>query len=88
MKLAFSTVGCPDFYWDDVYTMAKDFGYDGIEIDQYLRVPLSTIAQPLYRIGYEGTGILLDRIRYPDTAIRKVVLKSELIVRRSSHPDA
>jgi len=32
MKLAFSTVGCPDFYWDDVYTMAKDFGYDGIEI--------------------------------------------------------
>jgi len=63
-------------------------GYDGIEIDQYLRVPLSTIAQPLYRIGYEGTGILLDRIRYPDTAIRKVVLKSELIVRRSSHPDA
>ncbi|MCL2492783.1 MAG: AMP-binding protein [Clostridiales bacterium] len=32
MKLAFSTLGCPDFGWDDVYSMAKDLGFDGIEI--------------------------------------------------------
>jgi fatty-acyl-CoA synthase len=32
MKIAFSTLGCPDFSWSDIYSMAKDFGFDGIEI--------------------------------------------------------
>jgi len=32
MKLAFSTLGCPDFSWPDIYSMAKDLGFDGIEI--------------------------------------------------------
>jgi len=32
MKLAFSTLGCPDFDWSDIYSMAKDFGFDGIEM--------------------------------------------------------
>ena len=32
MKLAFSTLGCPDFDWPDIYSMAKDLGFDGIEI--------------------------------------------------------
>ena len=32
MKTAFSTLGCPDFSWQDIYSVAKDFGFDGIEI--------------------------------------------------------
>jgi fatty-acyl-CoA synthase len=32
MKIAFSTLGCPDFDWTDIYSMAKDLGFDGIEI--------------------------------------------------------
>lgn len=32
MKLAFSTLGCPDFDWADIYSMAKDFGFCGIEM--------------------------------------------------------
>ncbi len=32
MKIAFSTLGCPDFSWSEIYSMAKDLGYDGIEI--------------------------------------------------------
>ncbi len=32
MKLSFSTLGCPDFTWTDIYTMAKDFGFHGIEV--------------------------------------------------------
>ena len=31
MKLAFSTLACPDFTWQEIYTMAKDMGFDGIE---------------------------------------------------------
>ncbi|MDO4546901.1 MAG: AMP-binding protein, partial [Clostridia bacterium] len=32
MKIAFSTLGCPDFDWVDIYSMAKDFHFDGIEL--------------------------------------------------------
>lgn len=32
MKIAFSTLGCPDFSWSDIYTMAKDLGFHGIEL--------------------------------------------------------
>lgn len=32
MKIAFSTLGCPDFSWAEIYSMAKDLGFDGIEI--------------------------------------------------------
>ncbi len=32
MKISFSTLACPDFSWADIYSMAKDFGFDGIEI--------------------------------------------------------
>lgn len=32
MKISFSTLACPDFEWSDIYSMAKDFHFDGIEI--------------------------------------------------------
>jgi len=32
MKISFSTLACPDFSWADIYSMAKDLGFDGIEI--------------------------------------------------------
>lgn len=32
MKLAFSTLGCPGWPWEDIYAVAKDMGFDGIEI--------------------------------------------------------
>ncbi len=32
MKLSFSTLGCPEFSWGDIYSSAKDFGFNGVEI--------------------------------------------------------
>lgn len=32
MKICFSTLGCPEWSWEDILATAKDFGYDGIEI--------------------------------------------------------
>ena len=32
MKISFSTIGTPDFDWVDIYSMAKDLSFDGIEI--------------------------------------------------------
>ncbi|WMJ22300.1 sugar phosphate isomerase/epimerase family protein [Paludicola sp. MB14-C6] len=32
MKLAFSTLGCPDWSWSEIYATAKDLQFDGIEV--------------------------------------------------------
>ncbi len=32
MKISFSTLACPDFSWSDIYSMAKDLGFHGIEV--------------------------------------------------------
>lgn len=32
MKLAFSTLGCPDWTMSDIFSTAKDLGFDGVEI--------------------------------------------------------
>ncbi|HZK57344.1 MAG TPA: AMP-binding protein [Clostridia bacterium] len=32
MKLAFSTLGCPNFSWTEIYSMASDLGFNGIEV--------------------------------------------------------
>lgn len=32
MKLSFSTLGCPDWQFDDIFSVAADLGYNGIEI--------------------------------------------------------
>ena len=32
MKLAFSTLGCPDWSWEEILATAKDMGYDAVEI--------------------------------------------------------
>ncbi len=32
MLTCFSTIACPDFSWQDIYSMAKDFNLNGIEV--------------------------------------------------------
>jgi len=32
MKISFSTLGCPDWSWEDMLSTAKDIGFDGIEV--------------------------------------------------------
>ncbi|HAN22062.1 MAG: AMP-dependent synthetase [Clostridiales bacterium GWF2_36_10] len=32
MKIAFSTLACPDYSFSDIYSMATDLGFDGVEV--------------------------------------------------------
>lgn len=46
MKLAFSTLGCPGWSWDEIFATAKDLGYDGIEIrgiGQHIFAPSASV---------------------------------------------
>ena len=46
MKLSFSTIGCPSYAWTDIYPMAKDLGFDGIEIRSVAGNSFAPTAQP------------------------------------------
>lgn len=51
IKLAFSTLGCPDWGFDDMYSVAVDLGYDGIEIRgiaDEIYAPKIKVFQPQY----------------------------------------
>ncbi len=32
MKIAFSTLGCPEWTWEEIIAAARDLGYDGVEV--------------------------------------------------------
>ena len=63
MKIAFSTLGCPDFNWTDIYSMAKDFGFDGIEIRGLGKDIFSDKAQPFAESQLPETVKKLSKLR-------------------------
>jgi len=63
MKIAFSTLGCPDFSWSDIYSMAKDFGFNGIEIRGLGTEIFAVKAQPFTESQLPQTKKKLSSLR-------------------------
>jgi DNA-binding LacI/PurR family transcriptional regulator len=61
-------------------------GYDDIEFASVLDIPLTTVHMPKYRLGMEGTNILIDEIEKKSThrEPQRLTIKPELIVRKSA----
>jgi GntR family transcriptional regulator of arabinose operon len=59
-------------------------GFDDDPLAQKLRVPLTTIAQPRDQIGRTAARMIADRIEGRRTEIARIVLPTELVIRRSS----
>jgi LacI family transcriptional regulator len=60
-------------------------GYDDIDLAPMLSVPLTTIRQPKYDLGFAATGLLLDELdRKERHTHRQIVFRPELIVRLST----
>ena len=62
MKISFSTLGCPEWTWEDMVVTAKDLGFDGIEvrgIENELNVPK---AKPFQSVNIEKTKERLAKI--------------------------
>ena len=64
MKLAFSTLCCPNYDWKDIFTMAKDLGFEGIEV-RHIREEESS--SPKEKSFPEYT---LTVVRLPELSIR------------------
>jgi LacI family transcriptional regulator len=59
-------------------------GGDDIELAEYLEVPLTSFSQPSDDIGAQVVAILMARINGDREGVKQVVLKPQLVVRRSS----
>lgn len=59
-------------------------GFDDLPWTRLVEPGITVIAQPTYDIGREAAELLLERIAAPETPVRRVVLRGELMVRGSS----
>ncbi|HHV98858.1 MAG TPA: sugar phosphate isomerase/epimerase [Clostridiaceae bacterium] len=62
MKISFSTLGCPDWSWEEITATARDFGFDGIEvrgIENEIYVPH---AKPFTENNLKATLEKLERL--------------------------
>lgn len=59
-------------------------GFDDIPLCTLFDPPLTTVSQSQKVIGKLAAEVLLERIKNPDTPNKKILLKGELIIRRST----
>jgi len=67
MKICFSTLGCPDFTWTEIYSMAKDFGFDGIEVRGLGNEIITIRAKPF---APENVAATAEKLNYPLPLVR------------------
>lgn len=58
-------------------------GFDDIDLAAQLEVPLTTVAQPIYQMGFQSARLLLDKIASPDQGIQRIILPTRLVIRES-----
>ncbi len=58
--------------------------YDDIEFAAHLRVPLTTVRQPTYKIGKLGAEKLIEKITNESETHINMVIKPELVLRQST----
>jgi len=59
-------------------------GYDDIEVAEYLH--LTTMRQPSFELGIEGSQLLMDLIAQPDTPAQEISFQTNLITRSTTAP--
>jgi len=58
-------------------------GFDDLPQSARTEPPLTSVRQPVYRLGTTAVDSLLDLLEHPDSSPRRIVLPSELVVRAS-----
>lgn len=66
MKLAFSTLGCPNWTWDEIFATAKDMAIDGIEV-RGVGKEMYSPHNPIF--SEQGCAATLERLRRADIEI-------------------
>ncbi len=59
-------------------------GFDDVSYAKFLPTPLTTVRQDCAEIGNVAMTTMLERLRRPERAVRDVLVRTELVIRRSS----
>jgi DNA-binding LacI/PurR family transcriptional regulator len=59
-------------------------GFDNIQFANMMNPTLTTIEQPMYKIGVEAAEMLIKRIKHKDEKIKNLILDHQLIIREST----
>ncbi len=77
LKLAFSTLGCPDWSFADIVSTAKDLGYDGVEVRGIGKI-LHAPAAKLFSDGQiADTKARLSKVNLPISCLTSGVALNE-----------
>jgi len=80
-------LGCMQALKDGGARIPEDvgvIGFDDISITQFVDPPLTSVHQPFFEMGQAAMRVLIDRISGKKPNSTKVVLPTNLVVRRSS----
>jgi LacI family transcriptional regulator len=84
-----AAIGAMGAFRDAGLNVPKDIsiiGFDDIQAAAFLNPPLTTIRQPLQRMGDLAAKVLLRRIRQSDSAPEEIYVSPELVIRESTAP--
>lgn len=59
-------------------------GFDNLEIDEFLEVPLTSVAHPKAEVGRLLGQTIIERIRHGEAEVKHILVKPELAIRESS----
>jgi DNA-binding LacI/PurR family transcriptional regulator len=62
-------------------------GFDDMFFSKITTPPLTSVKQPMFEMGKEAAALLLEAIKKKDFSHKVVTLKSQLILRQSTHRD-
>ncbi len=62
-------------------------GFDDMPFAERSEPPLTTVRQPTVRMGSTAVEMLIDLIEHPDSAPHRIILPTELVVRKSCGSD-
>jgi DNA-binding LacI/PurR family transcriptional regulator len=62
-------------------------GFDDMPFSAHTEPPLTTMRQPVHRLGITAAEILIDLIENPESGPRRIVLPTELVIRSSCGSD-
>ncbi|MBK1829786.1 GntR family transcriptional regulator [Verrucomicrobiaceae bacterium R5-34] len=68
----------------DIPGRVKVCGFDDVKYASLLSVPLTSYQQPCKEIGKVAADIMINRIKHPETPIKRVTIQGQLIERASS----
>lgn len=97
MKIAFSTLGCPDWTFDDMLSTAKDLGYNAIEVrgiekevfapfarhfkEKHIEHTIQKLKDKNLEISCLATGACVGDSTHPETVLGEAVVYTDLAER-------